>query len=291
MATLIIKEELSVSDRACVEQITENPYLQYFCGLKAFVTEPPFDPSMMVHFRKRFPANVLAQVNNAVAQKVREKYPPPEKPDDPPVSRSNKGKLLVAATCTPTDITCPTDVTLLNKARAKSEEIIDIPHKPRTYRQRAHKDLLVISEVFCQQQWMQQHDSERIVSISQPHVRPIKRWKAEAATEFGAKVSISLVDGIGFVDKISWDNFNEGIDLISQIESYHKRFGCYYGLNRVMTKRAHTSETAIMLSFLVMNLKRWLAVCFYFLFQRMRALFVSNLCCTTESFYSNGNPR
>ncbi|MCB2218690.1 MAG: glycosyltransferase [Desulfobulbaceae bacterium] len=37
LAALIIKEELRASDRACVEQITENPYLQYFCGLKAFL--------------------------------------------------------------------------------------------------------------------------------------------------------------------------------------------------------------------------------------------------------------
>ena len=56
---------------------------------------------------------------------------------------------------------------------------------------------------------------------------PIKRGKTRAATEYGAKVSISLVDGASFVDKISWDNFNEGIDLIDQIKSYRKRFGCY----------------------------------------------------------------
>jgi IS5 family transposase len=89
----------------------------------------------------------------------------------------------------------------------------------------------VISEVLRQQQWMYDQRSrridDRIVSISQPHVRPIKRGKAGAGTEFGAKVSISLVDGVSFVDRISWDNFNEGIDLIGQIESYRSRFGHY----------------------------------------------------------------
>jgi len=65
------------------------------------------------------------------------------------------------------------------------------------------------------------------VNISQPHVRPIKRGKAGSDTEFGAKVSISLIDEISFVDRISWDNLNEGIDLIAQIEAYRKRFGCY----------------------------------------------------------------
>ena len=89
---------------------------------------------------------------------------------------------------------------------------------------RQYKDLLVISEVFRQQQWMYENRSQRIgdriVSISQPHVRPIKRGKVAADTEFGAKISISLVDGVSFVDKISWDNFNEGGDLIAQIESF-----------------------------------------------------------------------
>lgn len=46
-------------------------------------------------------------------------------------------------------------------------------------------------------------------------------------TEFGAKISISLVDGFSFVDKISWDAYNECGDLIGQIKRYHQRFGCY----------------------------------------------------------------
>jgi hypothetical protein len=41
---------------------------------------------------------------------------------------------------------------------------------------------------------------DRIVSISQPHVRPIKRGKARCNTEFGAKLSISVIGGFSFVD-------------------------------------------------------------------------------------------
>jgi hypothetical protein len=68
---------------------------------------------------------------------------------------------------------------------------------------------------------------DRIVSISQPHIRPIKRGKVVADTEFGAKVSISLVHGFTFTERISWDNFNEGTELIDNIERYKKRFGVY----------------------------------------------------------------
>ena len=92
-----------------------------------------------------------------------------------------------------------------------------------------YKNLLVISEVYRQQQWMYNHKSrridDRIVSINKPHVRPIKRGKAGADVEFGAKVSASVVDGFVFVDRISWDNFNESTDLIDQIETYKNRFG------------------------------------------------------------------
>ena len=55
---------------------------------------------------------------------------------------------------------------------------------------RLYRDLLVISELYRQQQWMYDHRSKRIdhriVNISQPHIRPIKRGKADSDTEFGA---------------------------------------------------------------------------------------------------------
>jgi hypothetical protein len=68
---------------------------------------------------------------------------------------------------------------------------------------------------------------DRIVSISQPHVRPIVRGKAKAPVEFGAKISISLTEGYAFLDHLSWDAYNEDSDLIPAIEAYKKHNGCY----------------------------------------------------------------
>lgn len=68
---------------------------------------------------------------------------------------------------------------------------------------------------------------DRIVSIDQPHVRPIVRGKARAKTEFGAKIHLSLVDGFSFLDTISWDAFHEGNHLSEYVENYKKRFGFY----------------------------------------------------------------
>jgi hypothetical protein len=44
LGSLIIKERCCFTDRETVEQITENPYLQYFIGLEKYQLEPPFDP-------------------------------------------------------------------------------------------------------------------------------------------------------------------------------------------------------------------------------------------------------
>ena len=65
----------------------------------------------------------------------------------------------------------------------------------------------------------------RIVSLTQPHIRPIPRGKANAKTEFGAKLALSVVNGYTFADRISYDNFNEGVLLAEAIGKYKERFG------------------------------------------------------------------
>jgi IS5 family transposase len=214
--------------------------------------------------------------------------------DNASSANTNHGQLIMDATCAPADIRYPTDVSLLNEAREKTDEIIDVLHgplvgkspRPRTYRKRAARDfkafilrkkprrnvirkairkqlgylrrnlnhiekllqnrdaaslrelskrqyktLLVCHEVCRQQQQMYDTKShrvdDRIVSLSQPHVRPIKRGKAGRDTEFGAKLSVSVVDGFSFLDHLRWNSFNESCDFIGQVEAYRRRFGFY----------------------------------------------------------------
>ena len=291
LGALMIKERLKTTDEETVEQIKENPYLQYFLGYQYYSDEQPFDPSMMVHFRKRFRLEDLTHFQEELKRRLEaiEKKEPHDKGGGG--GGGNQGKLLVDATVTPADIRFPTDISLLNEAREKTEGVIDTLHAPlrgeeekvRTYRQKARKDylafakakkknrrtirralgkqlryvrrnlrnikelstkvslstlsrrdykeLLVIAELYRQQELMYRGKThrvdDRIVSISQPHVRPIVRGKAGAEVEFGAKISVSCVDGMCFVDRLSWDAYNEGQDLIGQIENYHKRFNFY----------------------------------------------------------------
>ena len=73
--------------------------------------------------------------------------------------------------------------------------------------------MLVLTEVYRQQLWLFENKKQsieaRIVSLSQPHIRPIVRGKAGKPVEFGAKLSASYIEEYVFLDRISWDNFNE----------------------------------------------------------------------------------
>jgi hypothetical protein len=93
------------------------------------------------------------------------------------------------------------------------------------------KSFWVIQTLYDQQFQMfttQTHTIEhRIVSIHQPHVRPIVRGKSQAKVEFGSKIHVSLIDGICFLDELSWDAFNEGSHMEAYVEQYRKRFGFY----------------------------------------------------------------
>ncbi len=306
LGALIIKERLSVTDEETAELIRENPYLQYFLGLHEYLRENLFDPSMMVHFRKRITPEMLERVNQAIIDKARGQQ---NTPSNPPLDQSSSntsstaekqqqtdappsGKLLIDATCTPADITYPTDLKLLNEAREKTERIIDKLHatlpqgtaKPRTYRKKArrdfltialskkprankirtaigkqlryikrnlghiknmlenganlhvlsrywHKCLMVIHTAYEQQLQMYQERSHRcahrIVSISQPHVRPIVRGKLAQSVEFGAKISVSHVAGYVLLDRFSWDAYNETSDLVTQAQAFSQRYGHY----------------------------------------------------------------
>jgi IS5 family transposase len=90
----------------------------------------------------------------------------------------------------------------------------------------------VIQHLYEQQREMYQTNSRRcdnrIVSISQPYVRPIVRGKLDKPVEFGAKLSVSLTgEGLARVDHLRWDAFHEGHDLKSQVEAYRDRYGHY----------------------------------------------------------------
>lgn len=89
----------------------------------------------------------------------------------------------------------------------------------------------VIQELYRQQRIMHDTDTnsipDRIVNLRQPHVRPIVRGKVGRDTEFGSKMSCSLVGEYVYLDHLDWNAFNESQDLLDQVENYRNRFGFY----------------------------------------------------------------
>lgn len=300
IGAMIIKHLKRLADEDTVQEIRENPYLQYFLGYSEYRYDQPFAASLFVSFRRRLGEAAFKELSdlfidyvNQVQKKAKAKQVSRKKDQDSHSSGGgNQGHLIVDASVAPADIKYPTDLDLLNEARKKSEMLIDelyVPDpgkvKPRTYRIKARKAFLstvhkrkkskrllhkaigqqlryvrrniktiehlldekegqqfpldfkyqrlywIIQELYRQQNQMYRQKSHqidhRIVSISQPNVRQIVRGKAGRDVEFGAKLSLSLVDGYSYLEHISWDAYNESTFLKDQIESYHVRFGHY----------------------------------------------------------------
>ena len=313
IGALIVKHRLKLSDIDTIEYIKENPYVQYFLGLKVYTSKQVFDPSLFVTIRKRLGVGEFDDMtvflmkeeerrrdeeeknNNRKAKrpearkaKQESKY---EKKDDQG-NTTHKGTIKIDATITDADIKFPTDLELLNSAREKSEMLIDklciileVEKKPRTYRRNARRDYLnlakkkkktkndirkglrkqlsylkrniksinylldvshsaflyltrtdrkyffVIQELYNQQKMMfdtkTNSCADRIVSIHQPHVRPMVRGKNKAKVEFGAKIGNCLHDGFARIDHLSWDAYNENSDLQKHVESYNRQHGFY----------------------------------------------------------------
>lgn len=155
VGALIIKHKQNLTDEETVEQIMENPYLQYFLGYEEFQEKAPFDASTLVYFRARFELEDVNVINELLVKMMSKSEKPACKDDDKDGNGGgNSGKLLIDATAVPADIKYPTDLDLLNTAREKSEQLIDELHeecktsekKPRTYRNTARSDYLRVAK-------------------------------------------------------------------------------------------------------------------------------------------------
>jgi len=172
IAALIVKHKLRLDDRGTVKMISENIYLQYFCGLTSFQVEEPFHPSLFVDIRKRMGSVSFDKWNEKIIEQAElikpkkrrsiqtKKDEPKDKGNTKPKTtstsdekQSNKGTLKIDATVANHKIVYPTDAGLLNVARKETERFIDLLYpqstykkKPRTYRRLAKTEYLNFSK-------------------------------------------------------------------------------------------------------------------------------------------------
>jgi hypothetical protein len=176
IGALIIKHKLSLTDRDTVLMISENIYMQYFCGLQSLQMKLPFDASLFVDIRKRLGSEEFDQFNDLVIKRSENLKPKRKriikgdkddhsKGDSPGGQKSasksglekkdipNQGKLKLDASIADQYITAPTDLKLVNRAREETERLVDVLYKkgsydkkPRTYRRNARKEYLTLAK-------------------------------------------------------------------------------------------------------------------------------------------------
>jgi hypothetical protein len=128
-----------LSDEGIVQAVSENPYMQAFCGFREFVTEDILDPSTLSKQRERLGLEFFKKLENKTFEVLKERN----------IIRA-KG-MLVDATVFPENIKYPNDVGLLNDVRqwlVKNIKKIgkSAGKKPRTYCRVARKDYLKFSK-------------------------------------------------------------------------------------------------------------------------------------------------
>ncbi len=135
--------------------------MQYFLGFDRFSSEAVFDPSLFVLIRKGFGDDDFDQMNqiiiakalNFIVEENAKVYNKDDNKDDNnTTNHQNSGKVQFDATITDADIKFPTDLSLLNDSREKSEKILGFICKtlsietPRTYKRVARASWLNLSK-------------------------------------------------------------------------------------------------------------------------------------------------
>ena len=209
LGSLLIQKQLGFSDRELVEEITENPYLQYFIGLPGYQTEPPFVPSLLVEFRKRLSADVLAEINEMIIDFNNPDDPTPpdgggsSSDDSAPGESDNAGTVVLDATCAPQNIRYPQDVNLLNEARENLEDMVDFLcakfgyYTPRMYRQNARKDYLNLAK-------SKKRTSRKIRTAIRQQLQYIRRDRGyiESLLAEGCELTTKQSERLHVIDKV-----------------------------------------------------------------------------------------
>ena len=221
---LILKHVRDISDESVVEQWSENPYYQYFCGMDEFTTSAPCSSSELVHFRHRIGEKGIELI---LAESIRV--------NDDHDDRATHKTAFIDSTVQEKNVTFPTDSKLLKRVIEKIMKIVEDEGLPlrQSYRRtlkaifrdqrfrnhpknwkkarKADKKLRTIAgrllrelrrnlgenhkydeqiNIFVRVVDQKRSDKNKIYSIHEPEVQCISKGKEHKKYEFGNKVSI-----------------------------------------------------------------------------------------------------
>ena len=267
LGSLLIQKQLRFSDRELLEEITENPYLQYFIGLPGYQMESPFVPSLLVVFRKRLTDEILSEINEMIIDFNTPDDPTPgggkdedrsgnnEKSETADAQDDNQGTLILDATCAPQNISFPQDINLVNEARENLEGIIDnmcqrYDYRIERYRERTgHYPKRILADKIYPNRENLRYCKQNYSRLSGPTLgRPKKNAKTDKAIEYRDNADRVAVE--------------RAFALVK-----HK-----YGLGLITSKLDVTRRSSIVLSVIAMNVDRicrsFLRLIFWYRFSR-----------------------
>ena len=215
VCTLILQAYTNYSDRKLEEEISENPYYQYFIGCEEYTTKSPVCNSSISDFRKRITPDMVIELNDEIIKFI---YKESGKDFDNPdgqlyikgcssdgdlivgYENENLGTAIIDATCSPQNIKYPQDFVLLNDARHKTEEIIDKLYaldgkegtKPRTYRKNLNKEYLKVAK-------MRRKSTKQVRSLIHKLLHSLKRNMRYINTYLDSGLKLSDTDSTYFL--------------------------------------------------------------------------------------------
>jgi IS5 family transposase len=223
---LLLKQLKNLGDETLAKAWIENPYMQYFCGMRCFEYEFPFDPSDFCHFRKRIGEDGFEKIfahsvhlhekapsfkasswylSDTTVQENNTTFPTDAKLCKKVIDNCNKiakkskiqlrrsysreSKQLLRATYNGKQ---PKRAKQAKKARKRLQTIAntqlrDLERRMTPLQQAAHKKDL---ELYKRAVNQQKNDKDKVYSLHKPFTNCIAKGKPHKPYEFGNKVGL-----------------------------------------------------------------------------------------------------
>jgi hypothetical protein len=217
---LLLKHMTGLSDEGLVEEVSENPYMQAFCGFTEFVTDEALDPSTLSKLREKLGLEFFKQLERKTYKVLIERK----------IIRA-KG-MLVDATVFSEEIRYPNDVGLLNTVREWLVRTIKrmgkvVGKKPRTYSRRARQEYLRFSK--------RKNKTKKAIAKAKKAMlqyvrRNLKQMKeiVRSARRKGLEVKGKIISRLRVAERIfsqQWEMYRRKVNRIAErIVSFHRPY-------------------------------------------------------------------
>jgi len=217
---LLLKHMTGLSDEEVVLAVSENPYMQAFCGFREFVTDDILDPSTLSKMRERLGLEFFNELEKKTYKLLIDR-------------KIIKAKgMLVDATVFPENIKYPNDVGLLNDVRewlVKNIKKIgkSLGKKYRTYCRTARKDYLNFSKKRKKTKKAIQKAKRQMLQYVRRNIKQLKDGIEQVKAK-GQRVKQNIIDRLQVGEKIYWQQlemYKSKVNRIAdRIVSFHRPY-------------------------------------------------------------------